>query len=322
MVNILKVVMLERNSLGVDIDVSCFADFGEFVEYPVSVLSDTAEKVKDADVIIVNKVPMNESTLSGSANLKIICETATGTDNIDLDYCRKRGITVTNVKGYSTETVAQHTFALLFYVMEKLRWYDDYVKSGEYAGQLRFSNFDQSFFEIKGKTWGIIGLGEIGRSVASIASAFGTKVIYFSASGGNYDVPYERVDFDTLLRESDIVSIHAPLNEYTRNIMDYEAFCKMKPSSYLINVGRGPIINDADLARALNENKIAGAGLDVLGVEPITKENPLGRIQDSRKLIITPHMAWASVEARERLVEEVYQNLKAFCEGRERFVVS
>ncbi|NBH82775.1 D-2-hydroxyacid dehydrogenase [bacterium C-53] len=317
----MKIVMLERNSLGVDIDVSRFADFGPFEEYPVSVLNDTAEKVKDAEVIIVNKVPMDQRTLSEASNLKLICETATGTDNIDLDYCRSRGITVTNVKGYSTDTVAQHTFALLFYVMEKLRWYDDYVKSGEYSNQPRFSNFDQTFFEMKGRTWGIIGLGEIGRSVASIATAFGMNVIYYSASGRSYDVPYKCVDFDTLLKSSDIVSIHAPLNEYTRNLMNYEAFCKMKPSAYLINVGRGPIINDEDLARALNENKIAGAGLDVLGVEPMDKNNPLGRIQDSRKLIITPHMAWASVEARERLVNEVYENLKAYCAGEERSVV-
>lgn len=317
----MKIVMLERNSLGVDIDVSRFADFGEFVEYPVSVLEDTAEKVKDADVIIVNKVPMNESTLSKAPHLKLICETATGTDNIDLTYCKSRGITVTNVKGYSTEAVAQHTFALLFYVMEKLRWYDDYVKSGTYENQLRFSNFDQSFFEIKGKTWGIIGLGEIGRTVAAIATAFGAKVIYFSASGRSYDVPYEQVDFDTLLRESDIVSIHAPLNEYTKNLMNYDAFCKMKPSSYLINVGRGPIINDADLTRALKEEKIAGAGLDVLGAEPIRKDNPLREIKDSKRLIITPHMAWASVEARERLVNEVYLNLKFYCNGEKRGVV-
>ena len=285
----MKIVMLERNSLGVDIDVSRFADFGPFEEYPVSVLNDTAEKVKDAEVIIVNKVPMDQRTLSEASNLKLICETATGTDNIDLEYCRSRGITVTNVKGYSTDTVAQHTFALLFYVMEKLRWYDDYVKSGEYSNQPRFSNFDQTFFEMKGRTWGIIGLGEIGRSVASIATAFGMNVIYYSASGRSYDVPYKCVDFDTLLKNSDIVSIHAPLNE--------------------------------DLARALNENKIAGAGLDVLGVEPMDKNNPLGRIQDSRKLIITPHMAWASVEARERLVNEVYENLKAYCADEERSVV-
>lgn len=317
----MKIVMLERNSLGLDVDVSRFADFGEFAEYPVSVKEDAADKVEGADVILVNKVPMNAETLAKAPDLKLICETATGTDNIDLDYCKSRGITVTNVKGYSTDAVAQHTFALLFYLLEHLRWYDDYVKSGEYGNQPRFSNFDRSFTEIKGKTWGIIGLGEIGRSVAAVASAFGARVLYFSASGKSYDVPYEQADFERMLQESDFISIHAPLNEYTKNLMNYEAFCKMKQTAYLINVGRGPIINDEDLARALEEGRIAGAGLDVLSAEPIAAENPLGRIRDSEKLIITPHMAWASVEARERLVNEVYGNLKAYCEGQKRSVV-
>lgn len=317
----MKTVILERNSLGIDIDVTRFADFGEYVEYPVSSMEETVDRVEDADVIVVNKIPMNATTLSKAKNLKLICETATGVDNIDLEHCKSKGITVTNVKGYSTPAVAQHTFALLFYLLEKLPFYDNYVKSDTYANQPRFSNFDKPFFELDGKVWGIIGLGEIGKSVAKIASAFGAKVVYFSASGHPQDVPYECVDKDTLLKESDIISIHAPLNEYTRNLIDYEALKKMKNTAYLINVGRGPIIVDADLAKALDEGLIAGAGLDVLGKEPISKDNPLGKIKDSEKLLITPHMAWASTEARERLVKEVYLNEKAYINGEKRGVV-
>lgn len=317
----MKTVLLERNSLGVDIDVTRFGDFGEYVEYPVSSPEETVERVADADVIVLNKVPMNATTLAKAKNLKLICETATGVDNIDLEYCKANGITVTNVKGYSTAMVAQHTFALYLYLSEHMPYYDKYVKSGEYANQPRFSNFDLSFNEIDGKTWGIIGLGEIGRAVAKIATAFGAKVIYYSASGNKQDVPYECVDKDTLLKESDVLSIHAPLNDKTRGLIDAEALKKMKKSAYLINVGRGPIIVDEDLANALEAGEIAGAGLDVLGKEPIAKDNPLGKIMDSDKIIITPHLAWASVEARERLVNEVYLNEKAFIAGEKRGVV-
>lgn len=317
----MKTVLLERNSLGVDIDVTRFGDFGEYVEYPVSSAEETVERVADADVIVVNKVPMNATTLAKAKNLKLICETATGVDNIDLEYCKANGITVTNVKGYSTAMVAQHTFALYLYLSEHMPYYDKYVKSGEYANQPRFSNFDLSFNEIDGKSWGIIGLGEIGRAVAKIATAFGAKVIYYSASGNKQDVPYECVDKDTLLKESDVLSIHAPLNDKTRGLIDAEALKKMKKSAYLINVGRGPIIVDEDLANALEAGEIAGAGLDVLGKEPIAKDNPLGKIMDSDKIIITPHLAWASVEARERLVNEVYLNEKAFIAGEKRGVV-
>lgn len=317
----MKIVMLERNSLGSDINMDRFEELGEFVPYPVSSYEESYERVADADIVLVNKVQMDEKILRNAKKVKLICETATGTDNIDLDYCKAHGITVTNVKGYSTAAVAQHTFAMLFYLLEKLPFYDRYVKSGTYANQPRFSNFDEPYFELDHKVWGIIGLGEIGRRVAGIATAYGARVVYYSASGRDYDVPYQRVDFDTLLSQSDVISIHAPLNDSTRNLMTTDAFCKMKKSAYLINVGRGPIINDADLANALNEHLIAGAGLDVLCTEPISRDNPLGQIMDSGKLLITPHMAWASTEARERLVEEAYQNAKAYINGEKRGIV-
>lgn len=317
----MKVVLLERNSLGTDIDVSCFEKLGEYTQYPVSLAEDTPEKIKDADIIIVNKVPMNESTLKDAENVKLICVTATGVDNIDMNYTKSRGIKVTNVGNYSTAAVAQHTITLALAVLENLSFYDDYVKSGTYGSQPRFSNFDLPFFELDGKTWGIIGMGNIGRAVAKIATAFGCKVVFFSASGKNNSSEYQRVDWDTFLKESDVISIHCPLTDRTRGIFDLEAFCKMKDSAILVNVARGPVVDDKDLYTALTENMIGGAGLDVIGKEPIQPENPLGRIKDSTKLIITPHMAWASTEARMRLVEEVCKNAEAFLRGEDRNVL-
>ena len=318
----MKIVVLERNSVGTDIDVACYEDFGQVIYYANTVEADTEQHVKDADIVIANKAPMNESTLKNCPNVKLICEFATGFDNVDLEYCKSRNIKVANVVDYSTAAVAQHTFALALYVLEKLNFYDNYVKSGAYAGQDRFSNFDEAYTELEGKTWGIVGMGNIGRKVAKIAGAFGCKVIFYSASGNSTCKDYERVDFDTLCRESDFLSVHCPLSEKTRNLIDLTALKKMKKSAILINVARGPVVNDNDLYTALTENMIAGAGLDVLGKEPIAEDNPLGRIQDSRKLIITPHMAWASTESRERVVSEVYKNIQAFLEGKDRNIVN
>lgn len=318
----MKIAVLERNSVGTDIDVTCYRDFGQVVYFANTVEENTAEHVGDADIVIANKAPMNESTLKNCPNVKLICEFATGFDNVDLKYCKGRNIKVANVVDYSTAAVAQHTFALAFYVLEKLSFYDNYVKSGTYENQDRFSNFDEAYTELEGKIWGIVGMGNIGRKVAKIAEAFGCKVIFYSASGNSTCRDYERVDFDTLCRESDFLSLHCPLSHKTRNLIDLNALKKMKKSAILINVARGPVVNDNDLYTALTENIIAGAGLDVLGKEPIAKDNPLGRIKDSKKLIITPHMAWASTEARERVVSEVYKNIQAFLNGEERNVVN
>ncbi len=314
----MKLVVLERNSVGTDIDVSCYQDFGEVDYYRNSVTEEEiAERVKDADIILANKAPMNERTLENAKNVKLIVEFATGYDNCDLEYCKSRGIRIVNAVNYCTPAVAQHTFALTFYVLEKLNFYDTYVKSGTYGAQDRFSNFDMPFFELEGKTWGIIGMGNIGRKVASIAKAFGCRVIFHSISGKSTCTDYEQVDFDTLLKESDVLSLHCPLTKESRYLIDYEAMKKMKASAVLINVARGAVVNNTDLARALEEGLIAGAGLDVLEQEPIVAENPLNDLKDSNKLIITPHMAWASFEARERCVVQAYENIKAFLNGGE-----
>ncbi len=311
----MKIVMLDRNSIGFDIDVEFFSKLGEFEHHNTTDVETSKAWIKDADVVIFNKTKMNEEILKDAPNVKLLCVTATGFDNIDLEYAKSRGIAACNIKDYSTPAVVQHTFALALSMLEKIRYYDDYVKSGAYSEQLGFSHFEKTYFELQGKTWGIIGLGNIGRGVAKVAEAFGCKVIFYSASGNNTTSEYERVDFDTLCKESDILSLHCPLSDKTKGIMNLDAFRKMKESAILVNVARGPVVNEEDLYIALTENMIAGAGLDVLEKEPMDKTNPLGKIKDSEKLIITPHMAWASVEARTRCMEEVYKNIEAFQNG-------
>lgn len=308
----MKIVFLDANTIGEDIDLSGYDKLGEVVKYGFSTTAEARERTKDADVIVLNKVPVNEESIGEAEHLKLVCVTATGTNNLDKEYLAKRGIEWRNVAGYSTETVAQHTFAMLFYLLEKLPYYDNYVKSERYVGDTTFTHFSNVFHELSGKTWGIIGLGTIGRRVADIAGMFGCRVIYYSTSGKNSQPGYERVDFDTLLKESDVVSVHAPLDENTKNLMDAAAFAKMKQTAIFLNVGRGPIVVEQDLAQALKNHTIAAAGLDVLTVEPMSADNPLREIKDSERLIITPHIAWASIEARTRLMKIIEGQIQEF----------
>lgn len=308
----MKIVFLDAKTIGDDIDLSGFDELGEVVKYGFSTPEEARERTKDADVIVLNKVVINEQSIGEAEHLKLVCVTATGTNNLDKEYLAKRGIAWRNVGGYSTETVAQHTFALLFYLLEKLPYYDSYVKSEKYVNDTTFTHFARAFHELSGMTWGIVGLGAIGRRVADIAKMFGCRVIYYSTSGKNDQPGYERVDFETLLTEADIVSVHAPLDGNTEGLMDAEAFHKMKSTAVFLNLGRGPIVVEQDLADALLAGEIAAAGLDVLSVEPMTADNPLREIKDSEKLIITPHIAWASVEARTRLMKLVEENIREF----------
>lgn len=308
----MKIVFLDVKTIGEDIDLSGFDALGEVVKYPFSTPEEALERTEDADVIVLNKVEINEKSIGNAKNLKLVCVTATGTNNLDKEYLAEKGIEWRNVAGYSTESVAQHTFALLFYLLEKMRYYDDYVKSEKYIGDTTFTHFANVFHEISGKTWGIVGLGNIGRRVAEIAKLFGCRVIYYSTSGKNNNADYERVSFDEILAQSDILSVHAPLDENTKGLFNEEAFAKMKPSSIFINVGRGPIVVEQDLADALKDGQIAAAGLDVLAVEPMAETNPLRQIKDSEKLIITPHIAWASIEARTRLMDIICNQIKTY----------
>ena len=313
----MKIMFLDVASIGSDIDLSGFDALGEVKKYDYSTPEEAAERIGDADVIVINKIPVNEKTLEKAEKLKLVCVTATGTDNLDKEYLKKRGIAWRNVAGYSTESVAQHTFALLFYLYEKLRYYDDYVKTEQYVGDRSFTHFGNVFHEISGKTWGIIGLGAIGKRVADLARAFGCRVIYYSTSGRNTQAGYERTELDTLLKESDIVSVHAPLTDNTRGLMNKAAFQKMKQTAVFLNVGRGAIVVEKDLAEALERGEIAAAGLDVLSAEPMREDNPLRELKDSGRLLITPHIAWASVEARTRLMDIILHQIMDFFEQKE-----
>lgn len=319
----MKIVILERNSVGTDVSVDCIRDFGEMTVYGNTVTAEEIrERVRDADIVIANKAPLGEETLRDAPRVRLICEFATGYDNCDLEYCRKRGIKVVNVRDYCTGMVAQHTFTLALALSQKLFHYDSYVKSGQYSAQDRFSNFDLPFCELEGKTWGIVGMGNIGRRVAGIAAAFGCRVIFHSITGKSICREYPQVDKDTLLRESDFLSLHCPLSDLSRNFIDERALKKMKKTAVLINVARGQVVNNGDLYEALISGEIGAAGLDVVEKEPLEESNPLSRIKDSSRLIITPHLAWASMEARTRCVEEAYRNIAAFVQGEDRNVVN
>ncbi|NPA54394.1 MAG: D-2-hydroxyacid dehydrogenase [Aquificae bacterium] len=317
-----KIVFLDTKTIGEDIDLSALEKLGDFIAYPITKPEERVKRIQNADIVITNKVVLDKKTIEKSKSLKLICVAATGTNNVDLQYAKEKGIIVTNVAGYSTYSVAQHTFGMLFYLLENLKHYDEYVKNGNYSKNDIFTYIGRPFWELKNKVWGIIGLGTIGKEVAKIATAFGAHVIYYSTSGVKREEPYPALDLENLLKISDVVSIHAPLTEKTKNLITYEKLRLMKPSSILLNLGRGGIVNEKDLAKALDEGLIYGAGLDVLEKEPIEPDNPLLKIKNKEKLLITPHIAWTSKEAREKLIEEIIENIKAFLKGEKRNVVN
>ena len=319
----MKVVVADIDSVGSDMDYSLYDDLGEVTYYPDKITDENAqERLKDAEVLMINKSAISDVILDAAPKLKLICEFATGFDNANIEACNRHGVKVANVVNYSTASVAQHTFALLFYLMENCRHYDEFVKSGGYADQPHFCCLDIPFEELDGKTYGIVGMGNIGKKVAKIAAAFGANVIFYSASGNSICTEYERVEFGELLKRSDVISIHCPLTDRTRELFNKDAFEKMKETAILINVARGAVVNEKDLADALKEGKIKAAGLDVLNHEPMAKNSPLLDIQDSGKLFVTPHMAWGSTEARKRCLSEVKKNVLAFMNGEKRNIVN
>lgn len=309
-----KIVILDGKTLG-DIKLEKLSEIGEVKYYDTTDISEVKERISEANIVLTNKVVLNRENLSDANNLEFIAEVATGFNNIDVEYAKEKGIGVANVAGYSTNAVVQHTFAVALALLDEVTYYDSYVKNGEYSKSGLFTCLDKPYYEIEGKTWGIIGLGNIGRKVAKIAEAFGAKVVYYSTTGNNSNDEFSRVSFDELLSRSDIISIHAPLSNNTLGLLDYEALCKMKNSAILVNMGRGPIVVEEDLARAIDENKIRGAALDVFEVEPININSPLLTMKNKDKIILSPHIAWASVEARERLFNEVVENIIAFYNG-------
>ena len=305
----LTIVYLDKITIGNVPNLQNLNELGQVRLYDTTTPAELGERIQDAHVIITNKVVIDKTAMDLAPFLKLICVSATGMNNVDLDYAAKKGIPVKNVIGYSTNSVAQSTFAMLLYLMQQLRYYDHYVKSGQYIHSPVFTHMGPEFREIAGKTFGIIGLGAIGKKVASIARAFGAHVIYYSTSGKNNDSSFLRKDLNELLAQSDVISIHAPLNENTRNLIDLDKLKRMKPAAILINAGRGGIVNEHDLAGALNNHLIYAAALDVLTIEPIAADNPLLTVKDKDRILIMPHVAWASVEARILLVDRICENI-------------
>lgn len=318
----MKIVVLEADRIGKDVSFDCLKDFGKLVVYDETLSSaQSQDRLTDADVVIIDQFPMNEETLCKAKQLKFITMTSTGTDFIDINYVRKRKIIVSNIRNYSTHSVAQHTIAMVLYLYEKLNLYNAYTASGNYINDVKNSSFSNVFHELYGKVYGIVGMGHIGKEVAKIASAFGCHVRYYSPSGHTYPVDYQAVSFDTLISESNIISVHTPLTPQTQGMFNYEVFCQMKPSCIFINSARGGLVQEKDLARAISENQIAGAGLDVLIKEPMAADCPLISLLSRPNLLITPHIGWAAKEARERAVSEIYQNIKAFMAGTPRNII-
>jgi len=301
----MKIIFLDALTLG-NVDFERFKKFGDVEIYQTTSKEEILERIKNADIIVTNKVVINKEIIDNS-NIKFIQIAATGMNNVDLEYVKKKGIIVKNVAGYSTNAVIQHTFALVLGLLNKICYFNEYSKK-EYSNSKIFTHI-QNWFEIKGKRWGILGLGEIGRGVAKLAKAFGAEVVYYSTSGKNENKEYKRVDLDELLKTSKIITIHAPLNENTKNLLNKDKLSLIQDNSILVNVGRGGIINEKDLAEIL-EKKDIFVGLDVFENEPIHKNSPLLKFKN--KTILTPHVAWTSKEAREKLMDGIYENIKKF----------
>ncbi|MFY9142561.1 D-2-hydroxyacid dehydrogenase [Sulfuricurvum sp.] len=306
----MNIVILDALTYG-DTSLAGFNEVGDVTVYPTTSADETCDRVADIEVIVTNKVVISDAVMEAAPKLKLICVAATGTNNIDHDAAAKRGITVKNVAGYSTDAVVQHTFSMLFYLMGHSRYYDEYVKSGAWQNEAVFAHIGPSFHELRGKTWGIIGLGEIGRSVAHIARAFGANVCYYSTSGKNENSDFEKTTLSRLIENSDIISIHAPLNRSTENLISHSELLQMKDGAVLLNLGRGGIV-DEDALSVIIDVKPIYVGLDVLAKEPMKKPHPLLALKHPERLYITPHIAWTSIEARERLIAVTVENIKTF----------
>lgn len=308
----MKLVFLDTLTVGDIPNMYLLNQFGDVNYYQTTRPEQTLERIKEADIVISNKVVLDKNIIEHAGKLQLICVAATGTNNVDKEAAAGKGILVKNVADYSTNSVAQGTFAMLLHLINQLPYFDNYVKSGGYCQSEIFTHFGRTFFELSSKRFGIIGLGNIGRKVARIAEAFGAGVVYYSASGQNNNQPYLRLEFDEFIKTSDIISIHAPLNQHTANLINYHCLQLMKRSAILLNAGRGGIVNEFDLARALNEELIAGAGVDVFEKEPVDSKNPLLNVANKEKLVLAPHVTWASTEARTLLMEKVGENIQEF----------
>lgn len=307
----LKIVFLDAQTLGSDISLAPVSDLGDYVSYPFTKPEDVFERIAGFDVVITNKVWMGKEQIDASPALKLICVAATGTNNVDTAYAASKGIPVRNAVDYSTESVTQVTWMHILNLVGKARYFDDYVKDGSYSTSGCFTNATVPFFELRGKTYGTVGLGNIGSRVAGVAEAFGMKVLYYPTSGKPHSDRYEAdTDLDSFLSRCDVVSVHCPLNERTNGLIGYGQLARMRRSAVIVNMGRGGIVVEADLARALDEGLIAGAATDVFTKEPLPSGHPYLKMQHPERLLLTPHIGWASREARICLVDKIAANIK------------
>ena len=309
----MNIVLLDAKTLGNDLDISVLESFGTLTVYETTSKEETLERIQIADIVITNKVVITANMMEEAPRLKLICIAATGMNNVDLDAAKYKGMEVKNVAGYSTKSVVQHTFAMTLYLLEKMPYYDTVVKDASWTESGLFTDVSQPFYEIAGKKWGIIGLGNIGQEVAKIATAFGAEVSYYSTSGKNLNHAYPHKSLEFILKDCDIISIHAPLNDNTYNLINENNLPYLKNEAILLNLGRGGIINETDLAFELDRRALY-AGLDVLEEEPITINNRLNEVKHKERLLITPHIAWTSIEARKKLLEGIVNNIKVFME--------
>lgn len=304
----MKLVFLDAETMG-DVSFASLEQYGELVCYDRSTPEEAIERVSDCDVLIINKIKVNKELIDAAPSLKLICEAATGVNNIDLAYAESKGIPVLNAVGYSTDSVVQATFMHLLSLVGRISYYDNAVKTGAYSRSGIFTDVTVNWSELAGKTMGIIGLGNIGLKVAKVAEAFGMKVNYYSTSGTSHNKDYPSITLKELLTSSDVVSIHAPLNERTAGLIGAEELRMMKPDAILLNMGRGGIVDENELAAAIDDGRIAGAALDVFACEPLPADSPLLDLKHPERLSLAPHVAWASVEARNRLVAMIADNI-------------
>ncbi len=310
----MKIVLLDAKTLGDDLDITILESFGTLSVYQTTSPEETLERIQSADIIITNKVVITADMMEATPTLKLICIAATGMNNVDLDAAKSKGIEVKNVAGYSTKSVVQHTFAITLYLLEKMAYYDRAVKDGSWSKSGLFTDVSHPFYEISGKKWGIIGFGTIGQEVAKVATAFGAEVSYHSTSGKNLQQAYPHQSLESLLKACDIISIHAPLNDATYNLINKSNLQFIKEDAILLNLGRGGIINETDLASELDRRTLY-AGLDVLEQEPLALNNSLNEVKHKERLLITPHIAWSSIEARKKLLEGIVENIQVFMEN-------
>ena len=308
----MKIVILDADTVGESAALDKIARLGEFVKYARTAADETIGRIKDAEIVITNKVIIGQEEMDAAPCLKLICVTATGTNNIDLEYAAQKGVIVKNVADYSTESVTQVTFLHIFRLLTHGQYWDGFVKGGAWTSSGLFTDISRTWPQLADHTIGIIGMGKIGSRVAQVASAFGMKVVYYSTSGTGHCADYPSLPLDELLSVSDIVSIHAPLNERTCNLIGAEQLKLMKRTAVLVNAGRGGIVNEDDLAQALDAGTIAGAGLDVFTSEPIPAGHPFLKMAHPERLSLSPHIAWTSNEARDTLMLRVYQNIRDF----------